>query len=151
MKCAGNRQMGTAKCGPTQAGNIAEASIRALTVQKAATMQKVGFRKWLQAQDKPRGGPYAQSSIKTYIRDAERVEEHYGDLDELVMDKGRLDEVLGELKYTSEDVQRNAPNPSRIRIDPRKRKGYQSLNDYGRAVRKYREFRDSRGCIGQGP
>ena len=108
-------------------------------------MQKIGFRKWLEAQDKPGGGPYAQSSIKTYIRDAERVEENYGDLDELVKDKDRLDEVFGELEYTPEDVRKNAPNPSRIRINPRKRKGYQSLNDYVRAVRKYREFRGSCG------
>ena len=108
-------------------------------------MQKFGFRKWLETQDKPEGGPYAQRSIETYIRDAERVDELYGDLDELVKDQDRFDEILGELKYTSEDVRRNAPNPSRIRINPRKRKGYQSLNDYGRAVRKYREFRDSCG------
>ena len=108
-------------------------------------MQKIGFRKWLEVQEKRRGGRYAESSIKRYVRDAERVEEHYGDLDELVKDKDRLDEVLGVLEYTSEDVRRNAPNPSRIRIFPRKRKGYQSLNDYGQAVRKYREFRDSRG------
>ena len=87
-------------------------------------MQKVGFRKWLEAQEKRGGGPYAQSTIETYIRDAERVEEHYGGLDELVKDKDRLDEILGELKYTSEDVRRNAPNPSRIRMNPRKRKGY---------------------------
>ena len=106
-------------------------------------MKKIGFRKWLEAQEKRRGGPYAPSSIKRYIRDAERVEEHYGDLDELVKNKDRLDEVLGEFKYTSEDVHRNAPNASRIRINPRKRKGFQSLNDYGQAVRKYREFRDS--------
>ena len=108
-------------------------------------MQKIGFRKWLEVQEKRGGGPYAQRSIETLVRDAERAEEHYGDLDELVKDKDRLDEVLGELQYTSEDVRRSALNPSRIRISPRKRKGYQSLNDYGRAVRKYREFRDPCG------
>ena len=106
-------------------------------------MKKTGFGKWLETQEKRGGGPYAQLSIKRFIRDAERVDEHYGDLDELVKDKDHLDEVLGELKYTAEDVRRNAPNPSRIHINPRKRKGYQSLNDYGQAVRKYREFRDS--------
>ena len=109
-------------------------------------MQKIGFRKWLERQDKPGGGPYAQSSITTYIRGAERVEECYDcDLDELVKDKARLDEVLEELTYTAEDVRRNAPNPSRIPIIPTKRRGYRSVKDYGLAVRKYREFRDSRG------
>ena len=108
-------------------------------------MKKTGFGKWLETQEKRGGGPYAQTTIKTYIRDAERVEEHYGDVDKLVKDQDRLDEVLGELEYTAEDVRRNAPNPSRIRINLRKRKGYQSLNDYGQAVRKYREFRDSCG------
>ena len=108
-------------------------------------MKKSGFGKWLETQEKRGGGPYAQRTITTYIRDAQRVEEHYGDLDELVKDKGRLDEILGELEYTPEDVRRNAPNPSRIRIVPRRRKGYLSLNDYGRAVRMYREFRDSCG------
>ena len=79
-----------------------------------------------------------QSTVKTYISDAKRVEKHYGDLDELYA-KDHLAGVLRELKYSADDERRNAPNPSRIPINPT------SLSGYRTAVTKYREYRKSAG------
>ena len=43
-----------------------------------------------------------QSSVSTYISDAKRVEDHYGDLDELY-DGDELAEVLNSLQYSKDD------------------------------------------------
>ena len=117
-----------------------------LTAPGPETMQIRRFRAWLERQEKRGGGPYNPRTVAQFISDAERVEECYDcDLDELVKDKARLDKVLGELTYTAEDGRRRVPNPSRIRICPTKPGDYSSVNDYRKAVRKYREFRDSHG------
>ena len=91
------------------------------------------YRDWLEREG------LAKSSIDTRISHAKRVEEHYDDLDGL-FDEDRLEGVIGELQYSAEDKQANAPNPSQIPIDG-------DLNDnlasYRAAVRKYREYRET--------
>ena len=74
-------------------------------------MQEIGYRAYLERDD------LKQSTVNTYISDAKRVEEYYGDLDNLYA-KDRLAGVLGELRYSADDARRNAPNPSRIPINP---------------------------------
>ena len=102
-------------------------------------MQEYRFRAWLNKQEKRGGGPYAASTVRTYVRDAKRVEEHYEDLDDLYA-RDRLARVLQQLQYSAEDARRNAPNPSRIPMSPTRRSDYRSLSGYRNAVTRYREF-----------
>ena len=91
------------------------------------------YRDWLER------GNLAASSIDTLVSDARRVERHYGDLDE-VYAVDRLEEVIGELRYSAEDKRTNAPNPSRLSIDGDL---YKTLPAYRAAVRKYCEYRET--------
>ena len=96
-------------------------------------MQTSGYRAWLEQ----RG--LVKSSVGTYVSDAKRVEDHYGDLDELYS-KDRLAGVLQELRYSADDARRNAPNPSKIPIDANPYKG---LASYRSTVTRYREYREA--------
>ena len=80
-----------------------------------------------------------ESSVRTYVSDTKRVEEHYGDLDGLY-DEGRLEGVLDGLRYSATDRDAKADNPSKIPIDGDLYKG---LAAYSTAVRKYREYREA--------
>ncbi|MDE0679608.1 MAG: endonuclease NucS [Gammaproteobacteria bacterium] len=96
-------------------------------------MKTTAYRAWLEA----RG--LAQRSLGTRISDAKRVENHYGDLDELYAEN-RLANVLQELQYSKSDQRRNAPNPSKIPINGNL---YDCLSSYRVAVNKYREYLES--------
>ena len=93
-------------------------------------MQTSGYRAWLER----RG--IAKSSVDTYVTDAKRVERYYGDLDELYS-KDRFAGVLEELRYSADDARTDAPNPSKIPINPK------SLSSYRSTVARYREFREA--------
>ena len=96
-------------------------------------MQTTGYRSWLQE----RG--LAQSSADTYVSDARRVENHYGDLDDLYATDG-LAGVLQDLQYSADDARRNAPNPSKIPIEGNP---YNGLASYRSTVNRYREYREA--------
>ena len=94
-------------------------------------MQESKFRDWLKRQDKQGGGPYASSTVQTYIRDAKRVEKAYsGNLDELYAEDC-LAEVLQELECVKKARKSNGSNRYDL-YGP----GYLA------AVGKYREFCD---------
>ena len=99
-------------------------------------MQEIGFRAWLEVQEKKRGdGPLDPKSVDQYITDARCVKKVYGNLDELYA-KDSLAEVLQELEYAAkarkQDIHR--PNPKGL-YGP----GYRT------AVNWYREYRESAG------
>lgn len=100
-------------------------------------MDEGGYRTWLD-QRRPKLAP---SSIDTYARDVQRVEENYGDLDAHYR-KDRLEGVLHELRFTEADKRRGAPNPSKITIVPKVPGDYRVLMSYATTIRKYRDFRD---------
>ena len=95
-------------------------------------MDTNGYRTWLEQRD------LAPSSVKTYIGDAQRVEEYYRDLDKLYAED-HLAAVLQELRYSADDERRNAPNPSKIPTAPK------NLSSYRAAVNRYREYREADG------
>ena len=96
-------------------------------------MQEKGYRAWLEAQEKRGGGPYKQTTVDTYIRDAKYVEKVYGkNLDELYA-KDCLAEVLRELEDAAKDRKQDfhLPNAKRF-YGP----GYRSAVDLYRKYRK---------------
>ena len=93
------------------------------------------FRDWLATRgNKP-------SSVSSRISNTRRVEEHYGDLDELY-DQDRLAGTLNALQYSRDDEKRNRPNPSKLKID---RNLYKTLGYLRSAVSVYRDFREATG------
>ena len=80
-------------------------------------------------------------TIGTQISKLERVEKHYGDLDEHYA-RDRLDSVIASLRYTSEDKRRGRRNPSTIIIDGDL---YTNLASYKNSVQLYSEFLASVG------
>ena len=91
-------------------------------------MDTQGFRAWLEQRD------LRESTVRTWLTDAKRVEKDYGDLDELYAED-RLAGVLKQLRYSAADARRNAPNPSKLDTDPK------NLSSYRVAVNRYREYR----------
>jgi len=70
---------------------------------------RADYRRWLEAQE------YSPNTINTQVSHATRLEQAYGDLDELYA----LDQFAGmveSLRYTSEDGRRSVPNPSKLTI-----------------------------------
>lgn len=100
-------------------------------------MQEIGFRAWLEVQEKKRGeGLLDSKSVDQYITDAKCVEKIYGDLDELVKDRGRLAEVLQKLECAAKTRKQD------IHLhDPKALFG----GGYKTAVNWYLEFGDSCG------
>ena len=93
------------------------------------------FRDWLATRDlKP-------STVSNRISDVRRVEEHYGDLDELY-DEDRLTRTLNALQYSKDDEKRNRPNPSALEIAGNLNT---SLSNYRGALKSYRDFREAAG------
>lgn len=97
-----------------------------------------GYRAWLD-QRRPK---FAPSTITTYVRDAQRVEEYYGDLDAHYRND-RLEGILQDLRFTEDDFSQGASNPSKIPILPKIPGDYRVLNSYATTIRKYRAFRES--------
>ena len=96
-------------------------------------MRKVEYTRWLDREK------YEASTIKTQIYRAERVEMYHGDLDEHYA-KDHTSRLIETLSYSSDDQQRDRPNPSQI---PFKGNIYTNLASYRDAVKRYCRFRDA--------
>ncbi len=103
-------------------------------------MQTENYRNWLTAQN------YQDGTITTQIHRVGRVEEHYGDLDTLYAED-RLEELIRELTYTTQDRRNNRPNETKI---PFEGNAYNNLASYRDAVRRYRRFLED-GAEASGP
>ena len=95
-------------------------------------MRRDAFKTWLQE------AGLRESSARTYLSDAKRVDDHYGDLDDLY-DEDQCRGVLAELEYSKEDERRGRANPSKIPIDAES--PYNGLQGYKAALVKYCDFR----------
>ena len=93
-------------------------------------MQSENYRNWLSAQN------YQGGTITAQMHRAGRVEEHYGELDALYK-KDRLESLITELTYTTQDRRDNKPNETKI---PFERNAYNNSASYRYAVRRYRRF-----------
>jgi endonuclease len=71
---------------------------------------RADYRRWLE-QEK-----YDPGTIQAQMYRAARVEEHHGDLDEHYQ-RDRMQSLIRELQYSTDDERRNRPNPSRIPFD----------------------------------
>ncbi|HEX8318864.1 endonuclease NucS domain-containing protein [Longimicrobium sp.] len=97
------------------------------------------YRQWLLDQK------YAANTVTAQIHRVARVEEFHGDLDEHYAND-RMTTLLALLRYSTEDLRRNRPNPTLIPIEGDLRA---NLASYRSAVEGYRRFRDS-GDLPQG-
>lgn len=93
-------------------------------------MQTENYRNWLLAQN------YQSGTVTAQIHRAGRVEEHYGDLDNLY-NEDRFESLILELTYTTQDRRNNRPNETKI---PFEGNSYNNLASYRDAVRRYRRF-----------
>ena len=94
---------------------------------------KPEYRNWLVQQQ------YDAGTITAQLHRANRVEKHYGDLDDHYA-ADRLESVIDALRYTTDDKRHNRPNTSKIPFDG---DVYNNLASYRDAVSRYRRFRDS--------
>lgn len=94
-------------------------------------MKKEEYRKWLERQK------YQTNTITTQMHRAGRVEEFYGNLDDLFT-TDKLEGVILALIYSMEDKRRNKPNPTKIPFDG---DPYTNLASYRDAVKRYGKFR----------
>jgi hypothetical protein len=95
------------------------------------------YRIWLERQQ------YDPRTIGTRTSHAVRVERHYGDLDEHYAGD-RLESVIAQLRYTTDDKRRGRPNPSKIPIEG---DVYNNLASYKNAIELYRRFRDDGASV----
>ncbi|MCL1077285.1 DUF91 domain-containing protein [Parashewanella spongiae] len=93
-------------------------------------MQIEKYKNWLVAQN------YQGGTIAAQMHRAGRVEDCYGDLDELY-NKDQLNSLLSELTYTTQDRRNNRPNETKI---PFSGNAYNNLSSYRDAVRRYKRF-----------
>jgi len=93
-------------------------------------MQTENYRNWLEAQN------YQGRTITAQMHRAGRVEENYGDLDKLYAED-RLEGVIRDLTYTTQDRQNNRPNETKIPIEGNV---YNNLSSYRNAIQWYRRF-----------
>lgn len=95
-------------------------------------MRPDDYRRWLEQED------LRESTIRTYLYQAKKLETHYGDLDDRY-DVDELRSVLAELEYTKADEQRNRPNPSKIPMNDSAL--HSNLKDYRSTVSSFIRFR----------
>lgn len=93
-------------------------------------MKRDDYRKWLKLQN------YHEHTINAQIYRAARVEECYSDLDTQYAED-RLEGLIQELTYTTQDRQNNRPNETKI---PFKGNAYNNLASYKDAIIRYRRF-----------
>jgi len=93
-------------------------------------MQNEKYKDWLVAQQ------YQEGTINAQMHRAMRVQEHYGDLDELHAKDG-LNGLINELKYSRQDQRNNRPNETKIPFDG---VTYNNLASYRDAIRRYKRF-----------
>lgn len=92
---------------------------------------QTSYRNWLER----RG--YAGSTVQAQLHRVGRVEDFYGNLDEHY-DQDRLESVISELRYSTEDARRSKPNPTKIPFEGDIRN---NLASYRNAVERYCKFR----------
>ncbi len=90
------------------------------------------FKAWLAAN-------YAPNSAASHSSQAKKVEDAYGDLDNII-DEGRLDQIVSELNYSTQDAKRQKPNPSKIQTGGSL---YENLASYKSSLRCYARFREN--------
>lgn len=95
-------------------------------------MKVEAFRAWL-------GTRYPKPDVAaSYYSSAKRIEDAYGDLD-IHYDQDRLETIIADLQYSSQDVRSGKPDPSKLQI-----KGplYNQLSNFRTGARTYCVFRD---------
>ncbi|WP_335901132.1 endonuclease NucS domain-containing protein [Shewanella algae] len=93
-------------------------------------MKTENYRNWLIGQN------YQSGTIMAQIHRAGRVEEHYGNLDDLYKED-KLESLISTLTYTTQDRRNNRPNETKIPFDGN---AYSNLASYKDAIRRYRRF-----------
>jgi hypothetical protein len=93
-------------------------------------MQTERYRNWLIGQQ------YQDGTITAQLHRSSRVEEHYGDLDQLYAED-RFAGLIEELRYSRNDMHANRPNETRI---PFNGNAYNNLASYRDAIRRYKRF-----------
>ncbi len=91
------------------------------------------FQLWLQQQN------LDSAAVTQQLNRATRVEKHYGSLDRHYT-RDRLQSIIDELQYSSEDEKKRRPNPSKINFDGNIRN---NLSLFRYAVEQYRRYKDS--------
>lgn len=95
-------------------------------------MRDAEFKAWLERKN------YAPNTIGTQMAQSRRIEQAYGDLDEL-FDKDRFASIFATFTYNTEDKRSGRPNPSRIAING---DVYTNLASYRASLNFYQRFRD---------
>lgn len=93
------------------------------------------YRRWLEAQE------YSPNTINTQISHASKLEQAYGDLDELYA-RGGYSSMLASLRYTSDEGRRGAANPSKLTIGGDL---YKALASFRAAAGLYARFLQNQG------
>ncbi len=95
-------------------------------------MKTEAFKAWLSAN-------YSPNSMASHSSQAKKVEDAYGDLDQ-VIDEGRIGQVISELNYSTQDSKASKPNPSKIQTSGNL---YENLASYKSSLRCYARFREN--------
>lgn len=93
-------------------------------------MREAEFRAWFEAND------YDAATIGTQLARAKRIEQSYGDLDDLYRD-GKLAALKAELSYSSADERANRPNPAKFPVNGNIRN---SMASYCSTIEYYSKF-----------
>lgn len=101
---------------------------------RSVFMNKESFYKWLQI---IKG--FEQGTSSSRISNCSRIEEYYGDLDEIYA-KDRCESLKKELQYSREDFQKGIPPKHRI---PIKGDAYNGTATLRRALNLYLEFKEN--------
>lgn len=88
------------------------------------------YRDWLEA------AGYVDTTRATQVSEVQKVEKHYGDLDEIIANGGYAS-LIEDLTYSMADQRKGTPNPSRIPVNGNI---YNNLQSYKSAVARYRRF-----------
>lgn len=93
-------------------------------------MREAEIRAWFEAND------YDAATISTQLARAKRIEQSYGDLDQLYRD-GKLAALKAELSYSSADERANRPNPAKFPVNGNIRN---SMASYCSTIEYYSKF-----------
>ncbi|MBB3981158.1 DNA polymerase III delta prime subunit [Sphingobium fontiphilum] len=93
-------------------------------------MREAEFRAWFEAND------YDGATIGTQLARAKRIEQSYGDLDELYSE-GKLAALKSELSYSTSDERANRPNPAKFPVNGNIRN---SMASYCSTIEYYSKF-----------
>lgn len=100
-------------------------------------MQREEFKNWL-VNDYKNGEGMSEGSADNRISNAQKVENIFGDFDELY-DQNRLEDILDLLKYSVDDEKSCKELPKGLQIDGNKYDGMATLRQ---AVKRYLEFKN---------